>query len=79
MFKQDDVKMLATELPSNAIMEIHKQTKISRPTIYKFLRGEKIRSKSAEIIYLLALKIIAREKHREKQIKTQQEKVFSIR
>jgi hypothetical protein len=79
MFTQDDVEIIAKALPSEAVMEIHKLTKVSRPTIYKFLRGEKIRSKLADAIYLFALKIIAREKRKEKLIKKRRAKVFRIK
>lgn len=78
MFTQDDVNIVAKALPSEAIMEINKNTGISRPTIYKFLRGEKVRSKSQERIYSNALKIIERDKLKEKKFKKQQARIFSI-
>ncbi len=50
-------------------MEIFKRTKISRPTIYKFLNGEKIRARFQIRIYSTALKIIERDKIQTGKIK----------
>lgn len=68
MFTQEDVNIIKKELPSSAIMEIHKKTGISRPTIYRFLNGEKIRSAYQHRIYLAALKIIEKDKIRTNKI-----------
>ncbi len=76
MFTQEDVNIIKNELPTSAIMEIHSKTGISRPTIYKFLKGEKIRSKSQERIYLAALKIIEREKLKTDKIKKERIRIL---
>lgn len=51
MFTQSDVQILASLLPSRAVKRISRKTKISRPTIYKFLNGKKIRTDLAQKIY----------------------------
>jgi hypothetical protein len=79
MFTQEDVNIIAKDLPTEAVMEIHKTTKISRPTIYKFLAGKKVRSNFGERIYVCALEIIKRNKLNEKRIRTQRNKILSIK
>ena len=69
MFTQEDVNIIKKELPTSAIMDIHKKTGISRPTIYRFLNGKKIRSTFQERIYLAALKFIERDKIKTNKIK----------
>ncbi|MBS1635413.1 MAG: hypothetical protein JST26_05775 [Bacteroidetes bacterium] len=69
MFTQEDVDMIAGELPPSAVGEIARKTKISRPTIYRFLNGERIRTRYQEQIYLAALKIIEHDRNRTQKIK----------
>ncbi|MGE0566423.1 MAG: hypothetical protein AB7O73_00625 [Bacteroidia bacterium] len=76
MFTQEDVNIIKNELPTSAIMEIHRKTGISRPTIYRFLKGEKIRSRFQERIYLAALKIIEQDKIRTEKIKKQRKRIL---
>ncbi len=77
MFTQEDVNIIANELPSSAVMEIAKKTGISRPTIYRFLNGNKIRSNYQERIYVAALKIIERDKIKTQKIKEQRSRILS--
>lgn len=76
MFTQEDVNIIKNELPTSAIMEIHRKTGISRPTIYRFLNGEKIRSRFQERIYLAALKIIEQDKIRTNKIKKERKRIL---
>lgn len=76
MFTQADVNIIKNELPTSAIMEIHRKTGISRPTIYRFLKGEKIRSRFQERIYVAALKIIERDKIRTDKIKKERKRIL---
>lgn len=76
MFTQEDVNIIKKELPTSAIMEIHRKTGISRPTIYRFLKGEKIRSRFQERIYLAALKIIEQDKIRTDKIKRERKRIL---
>lgn len=76
MFTQEDVNIIKNELPTSAIMEIHRKTGISRPTIYRFLKGEKIRSRFQERIYLAALKIIEQDKIRTDKIKKERKRIL---
>ena len=69
MFTQTDVNILRNELPTSAVMEIFKRTGISRPTIYRFLNGEKIKTRYQIKIYSTALKIIERDKITTEKIK----------
>lgn len=66
MFTPQDVNILKVQLPSGAIVEICKATHISRPTIYKFLSGGKVKSEFQLKIVKSALKLIEQDK-----IKTQ--------
>ena len=76
MFTQEDVNIIKNELPTSAIMEIHERTGISRPTIYRFLKGEKIRSRFQERIYIAALKIIERDKVKTDKIKKERSRIL---
>lgn len=62
MFTKREANLLKKQLPTNSIIEISTKRNISRPTIYKFFRGEKIRSYHAKAIYEEALEILEREK-----------------
>lgn len=77
MFTQEDVNIIANELPSSAVIEISKKTGISRPTIYRFLKGNKIRSRLQERIYMAALKIIKRDKIKTQKIKQERSRILS--
>ncbi len=77
MFTQEDVNIIADKLPSSAVIEISKKTGISRPTIYRFLKGNKIRSRLQEHIYIAALKIIERDKIKTQKIKQQRSRILS--
>lgn len=77
MFTQEDVNIIANELPSSAVIEIAKKTGISRPTIYRFLKGNKIRTGFQERIYVAALKIIERDKIKTQKIKEQRSRILS--
>lgn len=77
MFTQEDVNIIANELPSSAVIEIAKKTGISRPTIYRFLKGNKIRTSFQERIYVAALKIIERDKIKTQKIKEQRSRILS--
>ncbi len=76
MFTQEDVNIIRNELPTSSVMEIHKKTGISRPTIYRFLNGEKIRYISQERIYVAALKIIERDKIKTNKIKKERSRIL---
>ena len=76
MFTQKDVDILNEALPSNAIMDIHKKTTISRPTIYRFLNGCKIRTFLQEKIYIAALEVIEEEKIRLQRIKKKRSRIL---
>lgn len=76
MFTQEDVNIIKKELPSSAIMEIHKKTGISRPTIYRFLNGEKVRSVYQHRIYTVALKIIESDKVKTNKIKKERKRIL---
>lgn len=77
MFTQSDVNILKEQLPTSAVMEIFKRTKISRPTIYKFLNGEKIRARFQIRIYSTALKIIERDKIQTGKIKKERSRILN--
>lgn len=77
MFTQDDVNILRNQLPTSAVMEIFKRTKISRPTIYRFLNGERIRYRLQLKIYSTALKIIERDKIRTGKIKQERSRILN--
>jgi len=77
MFTQEDVNIIRNELATSAVMEISKKTGISRPTIYRFLSGEKIRSRFQERIYVAALKIIERDKIKTSQIKQERSRILN--
>lgn len=68
MFTQEDVNIIALELPAGAIAEISRETTISRPTVYRFFNGKKIRNASQSRIYLAALKIIKRDREATRKI-----------
>lgn len=76
MFTQEDVNIIKEALPSSAIMEIHEKTGISRPTIYRFMKGEKIRWHLQQIIYVAALKIIERDKIKTNKIKKERSRIL---
>jgi hypothetical protein len=77
MFTQSDVNILKEQLPTSAVMEIFKRTKISRPTIYRFLNGEKIRTRFQIRIYVTALKIIERDKIQTGKIKKEGSRILN--
>lgn len=77
MFTQNDVDILKKQLPTSAIMEIFKRSKVSRPTIYRFLKGKKVRYSLQLKIYSAALKIIERDKIRTEKIKLQRERILN--
>ena len=77
MFTQDDVNSLQKELPTSAVMEISKRTGISRPTIYRFLNGDQIRSRLQERIYVAALKIIELDKIKTNKIKQERSRILN--
>ncbi len=77
MFTQTDVNILKKELPTSAVMEINKRTGISRPTIYRFLSGEKIRTGLQIRIYTTALKIIERDKITTGKIKQERSRILN--
>lgn len=77
MFTQTDVDMIVNELPSSAIMEISEKTGISRPTVYRFFKGVKIRSSLQERIYVAALKIIERDRNRSQKIKDERDRILN--
>ena len=58
MFTQNDVQILEKLLPSKGVKLIREKTTISKPTIKKFFKGEKIRTDLAQIIYEAALSLI---------------------
>jgi len=76
MFTQEDVNIIKKELPSSAIMEIYHKTGISRPTIYRFLNGKKVRTNSQQRIYVAALKIIERDKVKTSRIKRERSRIL---
>jgi hypothetical protein len=76
MFTQSDVQILAEQLPDRAVYLIKKKTKISRPTINKFFRGEKVRSGLAQEIYTAALTIIARNNNREDKLREKSSRIL---
>ena len=69
MFTQADVDMIALELPSAAIGQIASKAGVSKPTVYRFFQGIKVRPDSQERIYLAALKVIQKEKARIRRIR----------
>jgi len=77
MFTQNDVDILLKELPSNAVLDIYKDTGISRPTIYRFLDGKKIRSGLQERIYISALKVIEQDKIKTRKIKQERSRILN--
>lgn len=77
MFTQDDVNILKNQLPTSAVMEIYRRTRISRPTIYRFLNGEKIRYRLQLKIYSAALKIIERDKIKTGKIRQERSRIFN--
>jgi|CXWL01.1.fsa_nt_gi predicted transcriptional regulator len=77
MFTQTDVNILKRVLPTSAVMEINKRTGISRPTIYRFLNGEKIRTRLQIRIYTTALKIIERDKITTGKIKQERSRILN--
>jgi DNA-binding IclR family transcriptional regulator len=77
MFTQHDVNILKNQLPTSAVMEIFKRTKISRPTIYRFLNCEKVRYSLQLKIYSAALKIIERDKIRTGKIKQERARILN--
>lgn len=77
MFTQDDVNILKNQLPTSAVMEIYRRTRISRPTIYRFLNGEKIRTRYQLRIYSAALKIIERDKIKTGKLRQERSRIFN--
>lgn len=49
------------QLPTNGIVEITKESGVSKPTIYKFFYGKKVRSNLAEKIIEAIIKVLTRE------------------
>ena len=78
MFTQEDVNILTNELSKSAVMEISKRTRISRPTIYRFFKGEKICSKLQIRIYRAALKIIERDKIDTSKVKQERSRILNF-
>ena len=76
MFTQKDVDILNNELPTSAVMEIHKKTAISRPTIYRFLHGLKVRSSIQDRIYIAALEVIEQDKIITRSIKRERARIL---
>jgi len=68
MFTQEDVNIIVSELPTGAITEISRETTISRPTVYRFFNGKKVRPASQSRIYMAALKIIQRDREATRRI-----------
>lgn len=78
MFSQIDVDILKKELPASAVIEINKKTGISRPTIYRFFNGERIRARFQIRIYTAALKIIEKDKITEGKIKKERSRILNM-
>lgn len=49
------------QLPTNGIVEIKKESGVSKPTIYKFFYGKKVRSNLAERIIEAIITVLTRE------------------
>lgn len=49
------------QLPTKGIEEVTKESGVSKPTIYKFLYGKKVRSNLAEKIIEAIIKVLSRE------------------
>lgn len=77
MFTQEDVDMIAVELPSSAMEMIATKAGVSKPTVYRFFQGIKIREQSGERIYLAALKLIQKNKARAKRIRAKRAKILN--
>ncbi len=58
MITKKQIRQLKKELPLRAAYTIAEETGISRPTIYKFLNGGRVREYYAKEIMVSALKII---------------------
>ena len=76
MFTHADVQILADQLSDGAVRLINKKTKISKPTIYKFLRGEVVRSESAQRIYSATLSIIEQSNTKEDKLRQKSQKIL---
>ncbi len=77
MFTQHDVQILVSQLPDRSVAKIKKKTKISRPTINKFLRGEKVTSDKAERIYAAALSLIRQNRKKESKLRRKSTQLFN--
>lgn len=77
MFTQEDVHIIAAELPSNAIEEIAHKAGVSRATTYRFFQGLKVRQHNQERIYLAALKVIEKDKARTKKIREERARILN--
>lgn len=76
MFTKEEIELIKRELPSRAVTELAKETGISRPTIYRFFEGKKVKSYLQETIYLAALRVIEKHQKRKSYIRLKMEKVF---
>jgi hypothetical protein len=54
-------RAIMNQLPTNGIVEIKKESGVSKPTIYKFFYGKKVRSNLAEKIIEAIIKVLTRE------------------
>lgn len=76
MFTKREANLLKKQLPTNYIIEISTKRKISKPTICKFFRGEKVRTYHAKAIYEEALLILEREKNEASQLVRKAEEII---
>lgn len=77
MYTQDDVDMIAVELPSSAMEKIATKAGVSKPTVYRFFQGVKIREQSQERIYQAALQVIQKNKTRKKKLQEKRAKILN--
>lgn len=77
MFTKEEIELIKNELPDRAMTQLAIETGISRPTIYRFFEGKKIKSHMQEQIYLAALKIIEQYQKKKSSIKKKTDMLFS--
>lgn len=77
MFTKEEIELVKNELPDRAMTQLAIETGISRPTIYRFFEGKKIKSYMQEQIYLAALKIIDQYQKKKNHLLKKTELVFS--
>lgn len=75
MFTQEDVNRIALELPAKAMQDIASKAHVSRPTVYRFFQGIKVRQQ--ERIYMAALSVIERDRIRVQRVREKHAKLFS--